>query len=93
MYENISKIVQYKNTITRKYISISDNEIDPLPKEKYWISKKYVMESEPLNENLDWGESEDVEWSKRVLPKYVYMMNKNSKVKLLKDKRLSAEYV
>ena len=41
MYENISKIVQYKNTITRKYISISDNEIDPLPKEKYWISKKY----------------------------------------------------
>ena len=41
MYENISKIVQYKNTITRKYISISDNEIDPLPREKYWISKKY----------------------------------------------------
>ena len=57
----------------------------------YWISKKYVMEEEPLNENLDWGESEDVEWSKRVLPKYVYMMNKYSKVKLLKDKRLSAD--
>ena len=41
MYENISKIVQYKNTITRKYILFSANEIDSLPKEKYWVSKKY----------------------------------------------------
>jgi len=57
----------------------------------YWLSKKYVMEQEPLNEDLNWGESEDVEWSKRVLPKYSYRMNKYSKVKLLKDKRLSAE--
>ena len=37
MYENISKIVQYKNTITKKYILISGNEIDSLPKEKYWV--------------------------------------------------------
>ena len=49
------------------------------------------MDNEPLDEILDWGESEDVEWSKRVLPKHVYMMNEYSKVKLLKDKRLSAE--
>jgi glycosyltransferase involved in cell wall biosynthesis len=59
----------------------------------YWVAKKYVMEDEPLNENLNWGESEDVEWSKRVLPKYVYKMNQYSSIKSLKDKRLSAEYV
>tara|TARA_Y100000034_G_scaffold128438_1_gene182999 strand:+ start:1023 stop:1691 length:669 start_codon:yes stop_codon:yes gene_type:complete len=59
----------------------------------YWISKKYVMEDEPLNENLDWAESEDVEWSKRVLPKYIYKMNTYSSSRTLKDKRLSAEYV
>ena len=68
--------------INRKYMYISGG---------YWISKKYVMDDEPLDEDLDWGESEDVEWSKRVLSKYVYMMNEHSKVKLLKDKRLSAE--
>jgi len=58
----------------------------------YWISKKYVMKAEPLDESLGWGESEDVEWSKRVLPRYNYKMNIHSKVKLLKDKKLSAEY-
>ena len=59
----------------------------------YWISKKYIMEIEPINESLDWGHSEDIEWSKRVLSKYNYKMNKYSKVKLLKEKRLSAEYM
>ena len=57
----------------------------------YWIAKKYVMEDEPLDENLDWGQGEDYEWSIKVLPKYSYKMNQHSKVKLLKDKRLSAE--
>ena len=34
-------IVQYKNAVTRRYISIQNNEIESLPKEKYWISRKY----------------------------------------------------
>jgi len=59
----------------------------------YWLAKKYVMEEEPLNEKLGWGESEDVEWSKRVLNKFSYKMNTYSTVQTLKDKRLSAEYV
>ena len=59
----------------------------------YWVAKKYVMEQEPLNESLVWGESEDVEWSKRVLNKYDYKMNTDSIVTVLKQKRLSAEYL
>ena len=56
----------------------------------YWVSKKSVMEKESIDETLDWGEAEDVEWSKRVLPKYSYRMNEHSMVSLLKDKKLSA---
>jgi hypothetical protein len=59
----------------------------------YWVSKKRVMEEEPLDEDLDWGEAEDVEWSNRIRDKYQYVMNTHSKVKCLKDKRLSARYV
>ena len=49
----------------------------------YWVAKKYVMEEEPLNEDIGWAEppGEDVEWSKRVLTedrKYSYVMNTNS---------------
>ena len=59
----------------------------------YWVAKKYVMEESMLNETLDWGEGEDVEWSKRVLPKYSYKMNTHSITKSLKDKKLSAEII
>ena len=59
----------------------------------YWLAKKYVMEEEPLDESLGWGEAEDYEWSERVLwnKKYRYKMNQYSSVQTLKDKRLSAE--
>jgi glycosyltransferase involved in cell wall biosynthesis len=52
----------------------------------FWISKKKVMEEFPLNEELVWGESEDVEWSKRVRKKYDFRMNELASVKLLKKK-------
>jgi len=53
----------------------------------YWVAKRKVMEENPLNENLLWGQGEDVEWSKRVRKEYRYKMNKYSKVELLKQKR------
>ena len=56
----------------------------------YWVAKKTVMEENMLNETLGWGQGEDVEWSKRVLPKYSYKMNTHSIIKSLRDKRLSA---
>ena len=54
----------------------------------YWVAKKEVMEAEPLNENLCWGESEDVEWSFRMRKRYNYQMNIWSSAQLLKQKDL-----
>ena len=31
----------------------------------YWISKKIISEKYPQNEDLLWGNSDDVEWSLR----------------------------
>ena len=52
----------------------------------YWISKKNVMIEFPLNDELVWGEGEDVIWSIAVRENYEFKMNKYSKVKLLKYK-------
>ena len=43
---------------------------------------KKVMEEEPLDEDIVWGQGEDVEWSDRVREKYKYVMNTHSAVKL-----------
>ena len=43
------------------------------------------MENFPLNEELTWGEGEDVEWSKRV-EEHNFTFNPYSTVKLLKYK-------
>lgn len=52
----------------------------------YWVAKKYVMEEFPLNEDLFWGQGEDVEWSKRIRTKYNFSINEKSVVKLIKYK-------
>lgn len=52
----------------------------------YWVGKKDVMMEFPLNENLTWGQSEDVDWSLRIREKYNFSINKYSSVKLLKYK-------
>jgi hypothetical protein len=52
----------------------------------YWVAKKSVMLKNPLDENLSWGESEDVEWSKRVRLNHKITMNNNSSVYLNKQK-------
>ena len=49
----------------------------------YWVGKKDVMTEFPLNENLLWGQSEDVEWSMRIREKYDFSMNKHSSVHLM----------
>ena len=36
-----SSIKKYKNSVTRKYISLSNDEIDTITKGTYWLSKKY----------------------------------------------------
>lgn len=52
----------------------------------FWVAKKNLMKEFPLNENLSWGEAEDVEWSKRVRQKYNFSINAHSSVKFLKQK-------
>ena len=59
----------------------------------YWVAKKKVMEEEPLNETLCWGEGEDVEWSKRVRVKYKYLMNPHSAVRLTKSKNAGVSFI
>lgn len=46
----------------------------------YWIAKKDVMQENPLNEELAWGEGEDVEWSRKVNTKYEFSINIHSSV-------------
>ena len=36
-----SSIKKYKNSVTRKYISLSNDEIDVVIKGEYWFSRKY----------------------------------------------------
>ena len=45
----------------------------------YWVAKRDVMEEFPLDEDLLWGQGEDVEWSKRIRNKYRFSFNKYSK--------------
>ena len=68
-------LIPYNITHLSKYMYISG---------AYWVAKKKVMEDYPLNEELIWGEGEDVEWSKKVRQNIMFDMNTNSKVKLLK---------
>ena len=49
------------------------------------------MEEFPLNEDLVWGESEDIEWSKRVREKYNFHINEVASVRLLKQKSVEFE--
>ncbi len=69
-------LIPYDMTHLTKYMYISGS---------YWIAKMDVMMEFPLDENLCWGEGEDVVWSKQVRVKYDFNMNPHSIVKLIKD--------
>lgn len=58
----------------------------------YWIAKKEVMINFPLNEDLCWGQGEDVEWSFRIREVYDFSINRNSTVKLMKQKDVIFSY-
>lgn len=71
----IDCLIPYDITHLSKYMYISGS---------YWIAKKEVMVEFPLNENLVWGQGEDVLWSKQVREKYEFDMNINSSVFIIK---------
>ena len=70
-------LLPYEETSLSKYMYFSG---------AYWVAKKDVMTTFPLDERLSWGEGEDVEWSKRVRGKHDFSINTRSRVKLLKNK-------
>lgn len=65
----------------------------------YWIAKKQFMKENPLDEELCWGESEDIEWSIRVRNKTQIEINPNALVIINKPEKIpiysecSAEYI
>lgn len=52
----------------------------------YWVGKKNVMLEFPLDENLIWGQGEDVKWSKEIRKKYNFSINPYSTVQLMVQK-------
>jgi hypothetical protein len=52
----------------------------------YWIARKSAMAEVPLDENLCWGEGEDIEWSERMKKKHRITFNEASEAYLLKTK-------
>ena len=75
--KNLEYLLPYSEKELSKYMYISG---------AYWVAKKSVMTEFSLNENLSWGESEDVEWSHRVRKKHKFYINHYSTVKLQKHK-------
>lgn len=59
----------------------------------YFLAKKYVMEEFPLDENLVWGQGEDVYWSESVTSKYNFTMNDLCVVNFLKQKDIALSYL
>jgi len=73
----LSCLLPYSITHLSKYMYISG---------AYFIAKKTVMKEFPFNELLSWGESDDIEWSRRVREVHDFQINTNSCVCLQKQK-------
>lgn len=68
-------LIPYDITHLSKYMYISG---------AYWIAKKSVMLEFPLDENLLWGQGEDLNWSFRVREFFKFDINTNSIVRLIR---------
>jgi len=54
----------------------------------FWVAKKNIMQKYPLNENLLWGQAEDIEWSKRVLGGAIYSTWLRNMIKIPMNKEV-----
>jgi len=73
----LSCLLPYYITKLSRYMYISG---------AYFIAKKSIMLQFPLDESRSWGESEDVEWSRRVRQHVEFDINTKSTVQFLKQK-------
>ena len=69
-------ILPYTETRLSKYMYLNGS---------YWVAKKHVMEEFPLDEELVWGQGEDVVWSRLVTRKYDFSINTHSTIRMLKQ--------
>ena len=76
--ENNESMIPYTENRLNKYQYFSGS---------YWVAKKSIMTEIPLDENLSWGQGEDVDFSQRFTAKYKFSMNELSSVNLLKWKQ------
>jgi len=74
--------MNYEDSDAAKYSYISGS---------YWVAKKKFMQENPLDENLVYGDAEDLEWSLRIRDKAKYVMNSNSIVRHLRPKYTGEE--
>jgi len=73
-------LLPYDETRFSKWIYVSG---------AYWLAKKKFMIENPLNEDLSWGESEDIEWSIRVRKKTKIKFAKSPTVKINKPGKIA----
>lgn len=71
--QKLENLIPYNETELNRYQYFSGS---------YWVAKKSLMLEMPLNENLTWGQGEDVVWSQIFRRKYKFSMNPNSIVKV-----------
>ena len=77
-------ILPYHETRLSKYMYLNGS---------YWVAKKHVMEEFPLDEELVWGQGEDVVWSRLVSQTYDFSMNVNSTAIMLKHNGRAWDYM
>lgn len=80
---NRNMIIPYNHNFS-KFMYISGS---------YFLAKRYVMKEFPLDENLIWGQGEDVFWSMNVLSKYDFTLNDKCQVKFSKYKDVALTHI
>jgi len=73
--QKLENLIPYEETDLNRYQYFSG---------AYWVAKKSIMQEIPLDENLVWGQGEDLVWARSFRKKYKFSMNPHSSVKLLK---------
>lgn len=75
--KSLSYLLPYNEESLSRYMYISG---------AYWVAKKNFMTKNKLNENLTWGQGEDVDWSHMVRKNVKFKFNKHSIIYLQKQK-------
>jgi hypothetical protein len=59
----------------------------------FWVAKKSVMLETPLNEKLLYGDSDDIEWSSRVVPGWLGQKPAQNKYKIVANPKCVTRFI